>query len=174
MRISALCKSDETTKQTASSVPQQEVCVNTHVLARRREMNWQRGQVMQILQKGKYKKKTLMCQTQHRIHLDTIVVYFCLLRRICICACCNLEHLCNIGMGGIHLKCILCSLKGAFCVKVDHMDHMNINTTVTVKVQMSSLMLNAEPCVKKALRFCDSLQRGQCSLIITYKSSENS
>ncbi|XP_026202695.1 histone-lysine N-methyltransferase SETDB1-like isoform X2 [Anabas testudineus] len=59
MRISALCKSDETTKQTASSVPQQEVCVNTHVLARRREMNWQRGQVMQILQKedGRVKYK---------------------------------------------------------------------------------------------------------------------
>lgn len=72
--ISALCQSDEPSKKTPPSVPQGEISVNMHVLARRRELNWQRGEIIEILKKGKFKKKKSMQQTQDRILFDTIAI----------------------------------------------------------------------------------------------------
>lgn len=53
MCVSARCQSNEPSQKTSPSVQQEEISVNMHVLARKRELNWQRGEILEILKKGK-------------------------------------------------------------------------------------------------------------------------
>lgn len=84
--ISALCQADETNKKTPSSVPQGEVWVNMYVLARRREITWQRGQIKEVQTKGKNKNKSMQ-QAPCKIQLNTFDRSFYLLRGILLCSC---------------------------------------------------------------------------------------
>ncbi|KAK2830528.1 hypothetical protein Q5P01_018459 [Channa striata] len=58
--VATLCQSSgETTQRLPRCVPHREVCVNMHVLARKRAMEWQQGQIVEILTKddGRVKYK---------------------------------------------------------------------------------------------------------------------
>lgn len=55
--VSTLCQSFDEAAKAPPRVPQGEISVNMNVLARRKAMDWQQGKVMEIITKGKEKKK---------------------------------------------------------------------------------------------------------------------